>query len=218
MGDQMSKTAETLRKGLSQEQQETLDILLADDERTYLEYLSGFSQEELQKYLDGMQVVGLAKQHEQRALLRFNERRHKLAAVVEVSKISKITLRNWLTRGQLKLDAEDGHTKSGWRAFSERDTIHITLAAHLSRMGVPVTHFDDIITPILKFIEGLATRSHGFATEPLFLITNENGWDLQSYGGGTLPKPDELPSVYMVVNPAKILNEVMTGLYGPQRG
>lgn len=167
----MSKTVEILRKGLSLTQQEILDILLAEDESLYLKYLSEFSLPDLQKYLDGMQVVSLAKQETQRKLQRFNEPKHKLGAVVAVSQISKVTLRNWLTRGQLKLDAEDNHSKRGWRYFSERDAIYIALAARLSRMGVPVTHFDDIITPILKFIEAKpptfpGSQLHLFSSSP----------------------------------------------------
>ncbi|RKE95938.1 hypothetical protein [Sulfitobacter guttiformis] len=74
--------------------------------------------------------------------------------LVLLTNVKPATLRTWLTRKQLSLDADQNHSESKWRLFSYRDAVRIaSLASISSDVRVSVTDATEILELLIRDIE-----------------------------------------------------------------
>ena len=206
--------SDNLSKHLSKKQQEILDFLVEEE----MIILSSYADEDVERlisYIESMEFVVEGKKSQRENRRSFTTPTHKLATILAVTTVNKLKLRNWLTRGQLNLHADAQHKKQGWRLFSTRDAIHIALVGKLSNLGVPISDINEIVDPILDVIEKLLSAPMGTGYLPVFVITNNNGWNLDrrcKWIGNAPIEDDPLPSACIYIDPIEITHEVMTGL------
>lgn len=207
-----SEQKEKIRSELSEEQCEVFDQCVKE-KRLPKDAASDLAG--LKIFLNN---IILLKHHDRNKSERednFYRPKHKLSAIHEATGVSKLKLRNWLTRGQLSLQADESHQKQGWRLFSDRDAIYIALIARLSELGVPISDCLEIADPIMDFIESICTKMQGRGYLPVFVITNNNGWDLdmrRRWLGEGAQEDDPLPAACIYIDPIEIMDSVMRGL------
>lgn len=162
-------------------------------------------------YLDGMEIVadGRASESERRAA--FIEPRHAYGAVVAATGVKPATLRNWLTRKQLVLNADEGHTEEKWRLFSVRDVVQIAVLNALSCIGLSIRDAVSISDMVMPRIEDMAVNIGGFAGDPVLHF-----WKIgDDWRGGTafdttkgMLATDALPPAAITLRPFDILAQV----------
>ena len=203
-----------LLQQLTEKQRGILDYLVKKQMIIQEQFGAG-DLEKLISYIEGMEIVVEGKRLEEERRSTFITPRFKLGAVLDATGANKLKLRNWLTRGQLQLHANAKHQKQGWRLFSMRDTIQIALASKLSNLAVPISDINEITIPVLECTEKLLTSIQGIGFTPIFVVTNDDGWniDMRRKWIGSAPiEDDPLPSPCIYLDPIAIVQDVMKSL------
>jgi DNA-binding transcriptional MerR regulator len=65
--------------------------------------------------------------------------------VAQAAGITEKTLRNWLDRNQVRLDAQRDRSGEKWRRFSVEDAVRIALIGKLSMFGIPIVQAASVI-------------------------------------------------------------------------
>ena len=111
------------------------------------------------------------------SIAAFNEPRFSFGEITSKLNISEMTVRNWLTRGQLNLSADEGRADGKWRKFSTRDVVVIAVADRLSRFGVPPAAFVEMSDVFAKYSEHLtSTIMNSAAPSPKMVISYDGEW------------------------------------------
>lgn len=151
---------------------------------------------------------------------RFVEPRYPLKFLTERLGISGSTVRNWMTRDIVPLDADESREGRGWRQFSERDAIALSAAQDLSRLGVPTTAFQDAIGAVLKSADDWMSRPHVYMSanrlirrELLLLFPVADGWASALLAGKPdSPLPEDLPEFFVVLDLTALLKRTLEAL------
>ena len=143
----------------------------------------------------------------QEKIAAFNEPRFAIGEITSKLKISEMTVRNWLTRRQLDLSANEGRGKGKWRKFSTRDVVVIAVAYRLSCLGVPPSAFAEMANDFAKFTETLVTNiTASAASLPKMVISKDEKWHF------TFSAETELPSAAIVLDIEQVLRETIEPL------
>ncbi len=151
----------------------------------------------------------------ERAILApYVEPRFTLSAITEGLGVPEVTIRNWLTRGQLDLGAETARAKGKWRLFSLRDAVIIHVAFQLSRVGVPVAVFHDVAQKVARFGEMLFKGPVGMVRRPIVVLTNDGEWKAQQhYDAGPFRLTDlDIPPAAVVLNVEQVIVRTLHAL------
>lgn len=146
---------------------------------------------------------------------RFNEPRFALGAITGGIGVPEVTVRNWLTRGQIDLSEGGQRSEGKHRRFSVKDAIKIAAAFHLSGLGAPVQFRSDVAEKIAGYCEGLVTRIQGSLRNPVLLIFNDGGWKYKHvYDDGPLriAEIEGLPPLVTVLNVQRLIEETLRPL------
>lgn len=138
------------------------------------------------------------------------ERRFALGAITGVLGISEITVRNWLTRGQLQLSSNEGRGEGKHRRFSIRDAIVLMVAFQLSRLGVPPAHFAGIADEVADFASIYFGGRPGMMRQPMLTVFNDDGeWKSLIQPATNL----NIPPAAIVVDVERIIKNTLDRLY-----
>lgn len=146
---------------------------------------------------------------------RFNEPRFALGAITGGIGVPEVTVRNWLTRGQIDLSEGGQRSEGKHRRFSVKDAIKIAAAFHLSGLGAPVQFRSEVAEKVADYCEGLVTRLQGSLRNPVLLIFNDGGWKYKhTYDDGPLRIADMegLPPLVSVLNVQRLIEETLRPL------
>lgn len=143
----------------------------------------------------------------QDSIADFNEPRFTLGEITSKLKISEMTVRNWLTRSQLSLSANEGRDAGKWRKFSIRDVVVIAVAYRLSRLGVPPSAFAKMSNDFAKYSERLtSTIMNSAAPSPKMVISNDEEWHF------AMLVENEIPSAAIILDVERMLQETFEPL------
>jgi hypothetical protein len=128
--------------------------------------------------------------------------------------IPEVTVRNWLTRGQLDIQAQEGRTKGKWRLFSERDVIIIATAFQLSRMGIPVALLEETSGRVAELANAMLVKVTGMMRKPVLLLWNDGEWHVTtSFDSGPVHVTEVAPApVFMVVDAEALITGTLAKL------
>lgn len=145
----------------------------------------------------------------------FNEPRYTYGEVVSVSGVKPATLRNWLTRKQIELNADEGHTDDKWRLFSQRDVVMIAFLHSLSHVGLSVADAAMISNLVMPLLEEDFVRNSGTAGEIVLHFWKVDGeWHFgRSFDTTRGNKASsKLPPTAITVRPSAIFQHVFDNL------
>lgn len=159
-------------------------------------------------------LLAEAAERKSQAASQYAEPRFTLSALTDHLHIPEVTIRNWLTRGQLDLGAETTRAKGKWRLFSFRDAIIIHVAFQLSRVGVPVAVFHDVAQKVALFGETLFAGPVGMVRRPIVVLTNDGEWKVQRhYDSGPFRLTDlDIPPAAVVLNVEQVIVRTLSAL------
>lgn len=142
------------------------------------------------------------------------EPRFTLSAITEGLGVPDVTIRNWLTRGQLDLGAETARAKGKWRLFSLRDAVVIAVAFHLSRVGVPVAIFHEVAQKVARFGEMFFKGPVAMVRRPIVVLTNDGEWQTYlHHDSGPFRLTDlDIPPAAVVLNVEAVLVRTLQAL------
>ena len=141
------------------------------------------------------------------SIAAFNEPRVSLGEITGKLNISEMTVRNWLTRHQLRLSANEGRADGKWRKFSIRDVVVIAVAYRLSRLGVPPSAFAKMSDDFAKLSERLSsTIMNSAAPSPKMVISNDEKWHF------AVLAENEIPSAAIILDVERVLQETLEPL------
>lgn len=162
-------------------------------------------------YLDSMEIIAEGREAESERRAAFAEPRHPHGVVVAATGVKPATLRNWLTRKQLVLNADEGHAEEKWRLFSVRDMVQIAVLNALSCIGLSIKDAVAISDMVMPRIEGMAVKIGGFAGDPVLHFWKSG----DDWRGGTafdtskgMLATDVLPPAAITLRPFGILAQV----------
>ena len=151
--------------------------------------------------------------------IQHREPRFPLGSVVTATGISETTLRNWLTRGRLKLDADAARSGRASRLFSQRDAVLIAVLHSLGNVGLPITEAMPIADKLMPVVDNMATRLTSAAGEPvLYMWKDQDKWrSSNAYEAkmGLLAN-QAIPVAAITIRPMSILHQVLEGLSGKE--
>lgn len=151
--------------------------------------------------------------HHQAAVEKFNSRFFPLRQAVAASKVPEPTLRNWLNRRQLPLNAQEDREEGSWRLFSERDIVTIALAGRLYRLGVPVSQIQKIVGPMVSSYEGALGRvMNSAAGFPMFLVSRPG--DSEDWAVEPMRPATDIPEAALLIDPWRIAQDALAPLGG----
>lgn len=145
----------------------------------------------------------------------FNEPRYTFGEVVSVSGVKPATLRNWLTRKQIELNADEGHTDDKWRLFSQRDVVMIALLHSLSHVGLSVADAAMISNLVMPFLEDNYVKMTGTAGDLILHFWKVDGdWHFgRSFDTSKGSKAaSKLPPTAITIRPSAIFQHVFDNL------
>jgi DNA-binding transcriptional MerR regulator len=143
------------------------------------------------------------------------------AEVKEATGLDEANLRNWLTRGQIDLDANRGRQERKRRLFSPRDVLILAVAARLSNLHFPITALTDALKTIDRMVAPshpgapmmFADRRYGpplAANIPSFILVNAEGEVFGPYGDDF--DMATAPDAFAVLRMDSIIREVLEPL------
>lgn len=151
----------------------------------------------------------------------FNKPLYPFGDVVAGTGVKPATLRNWLTRKQLVLNADEGHTDEKWRLFSARDMVQIAVLHSLSSLGLSVKDAVFIADAVMPRIENMAVKVGGFAGDPVLHFWKAEG----AWCSGTafdtskgMLTADAIPPAALSLRPFAILSHVQSELKSAESG
>ncbi len=169
-----------------------------------------------QLFKDTLELVRKIDAEKAEKLANVTGPRFVLGAITGGLGIPEVTVRNWLTRGQLNLSMQSQKAKGKWRRFSILDAITISVAFQLSKVGVPVAVYAEIAEFMSNFASNLLTQPFGFAADPILLVFNDgDNWRhimTDNADIDTLREQHQLPSVFIVLNCMRVMNEALEPL------
>ncbi len=145
----------------------------------------------------------------------FNQPLFALGAITGGLGVSEMTVRNWLTRGQIVLSENREPGESKHRRFSKKDAIKIAAAYQLSSLGAPIQFRIDLAERVADYAEGLCTRIQGTPRNPVLLIFNDGEWKCRhTYDDGPLRLTgnDGVPAVFTVLDVKKLIFDALRPL------
>lgn len=204
----MSIPSEILSR-LTDRQRRTLVVLGDGELLPWTHFKDNFSK--FSGYLDDMEVVADGRELELDNRVNFNKPLYPFGAVVAVTGVKAATLRNWLTRKQLVLNANEDHDEEKWRLFSVRDTVQIAVLNSLSSLGLSIKDASTVADVLMPLIENMAVRIGGFAGDPVLHFWKQDGvWKYVAAfdtSKGVL-STEGLPPAALTLRPYAILTEV----------
>jgi DNA-binding transcriptional MerR regulator len=161
-------------------------------------------------------LMQVARELEAACLTRYREPSIPLRRVMEITFVPEATIRNWLTRNRIKLDADKSRIAGGHRLFSQRDTVLIAMLNSLSHAGMPVNEAMPVVDKyIMPGLDLISTKVSSFAGEPILYLWKKNGeWTRKRVlhtRMGDLGAED-VPPVAIMVRPVSILKYVSDAL------
>lgn len=138
-----------------------------------------------------------------------------LRAVLSSTGMSEQTLRNWLTRGRLDLDADKARKEGGNREFSQRDICLIAVANGLANVGIPISEALPLAEKVMPMLDGQVLNITGQAGDPILIAWQHSGswqfsiaYDTQA---GLLSQ-ERIPPVTLNIRPMAILKQTISRL------
>lgn len=160
-------------------------------------------------------VLASLRELEEERRQHFNEPRFALGTITGGIGVPEVTVRNWLTRGQIELSEGEQRIEGKHRRFSVKDAIRIAAAFQLSGIGAPVKYRSELAEKIAGYSEGLVTRIQGSLKNPVLLIFNDGEWKYQLvYDDGPLriAEIEGLPPLVTVLNVQRLIEETLRPL------
>lgn len=145
----------------------------------------------------------------------YNEPRFALGVITGGLGISEMTVRNWLTRGQIMLSEEREKGEGKHRRFSIKDAIRIAAAYQLSMLGAPVSFRSDLAEKVAGYAESLFSRVQGTLRNPVILIFNDGDWKFRHTfddGPFRITEMEDLPPAVTMLNVHKLIIDTLRPL------
>ncbi|MFG1375333.1 hypothetical protein [Xanthobacter autotrophicus] len=177
-------------------------------------FAAALAEDKRDDFLRGMAEVEVIKRKSAPLLQPYMEPRFTLSAITEGLGVPEVTIRNWLTRGQLDLGAETARAKGKWRLFSLRDAVIIHVAFQLSRVGVPVAVFHDVAQKVARFGEMFFKGPVGMVRRPIVVLTNDGEWQSHlHHDSGPFRLTDlDIPPAAVVLNVEQVIVRTLHAL------
>ncbi|WP_191569052.1 MerR family transcriptional regulator [Paracoccus yeei] len=159
--------------------------------------------------------IRMGSEYSARQSASWHQCRHPLRAVLHATGMSEQTLRNWLTRGRLDLDADRNRKGGGNRQFSQRDVCLIAVANGLANVGIPISEALPLAEAVMPGIDSQVLNITGQAGDPVLIAWQEAGnWQFSiAYDTqvGMLSQ-EGIPPVSLHVRPMAILQQTISRL------
>ena len=159
--------------------------------------------------------LATVREHHKEVERMWREPRRPLRDVLAASGIAEVTLRNWLTRNRLSLDADAARQGTKHRLFSDRDIVMIALGQSFAAVGMPITAMRSVIDRMMPMFDTLATNAMGLGGEPvLYLWKVGDDWSIAKTLDTKVGElgVDDVPLAAIALRPHHIFRRVFSRL------